>query len=307
MATNNPYNNDPYNEMDGGSTIRDFAMGPYRPSNWMWAYGHVPSLWSIEKGLYVPFIGRHIETGGRFIPSTLRHIGQSYQGRGFIGGTVTAARRTIGALHKGGPVGKRFFTRGTQAAEGFNQLQAGIRPSLLENNKLGLVGRELDDFTEVAARRVVSAARSGRKTVALTRPGVKGTLGSISVKKSMSRLSKSGSSALLKGGLSAAAMRTPLKLALGVGKGMSMIGAATLAWDMAKMVGEPLGAYAMGQADNALTKLQDRFMPEMGGDLSIAYLSREAATERQRAMQAMSKAYITGRSAFGQEAMMQHR
>lgn len=315
MPSNNPYENDPFGQMSAGEMVREVALAPYRPSTWISLYGANPGMWSIGKGIYVPFVGRHLETGGRFIPATMKHIARSYQGRGVISGTVTAARRTIGALHKGGYVGGRFFKQGAMATEGFGQLQAGLKNRFLTDpnlrtkigHRVGIVGREFDDFVESTARRVVSAAQAGKKTAALTIPGIKGTLGSVSVKGSMRTVSKGGAAALLKGGLSKAAIRTPLKLALGAGKAVSIVGAAMFAWDIIKMVGEPLGAAAMQGAYNYAEQLNNRFMPEMGGNLSVAYLSRGAATERQRAIQAMSRASMTGRSAFGQEAMLMHR
>ena len=46
-------------------------------------------------------------------------------------------------------------------------------------------------------------------------------------------------------------------------------------------------------------------MPEMG-KLTSSYLSYGASTERQRAVRAISKGYINGRSAYGQEAAYMH-
>jgi hypothetical protein len=101
--------------------------------------------------------------------------------------------------------------------------------------------------------------------------------------------------------------RTATKWAIRAAKVGSVIGATMFAWDMAKMVGEPIGRAVVGQLDTALTEWEDRFMPELGGRMQMTYLTQGASTERQRALQAMSKAQITGRSAFGQESKYVHQ
>lgn len=313
MPSNNPYENDPWGQQSAAGQVKDYLVSPYTPGFWAGMYTANPRMWSIGEGVYVPFIGRYLENPREGL-SALRHIGRSYRGRGIIGGTVTAIGRTIRAAHRGGMVGQRFFRTGELASTGLKEIQANIASrfrteSVLRTkigHRVGLVGREFDEFVEATGRRVVSAMRTGKKTAAITLPGMKGTLGSVSVKQATRGLSKTSSSALMKGGLGKAALRTPLKLGLAAGKALSTVGLAMFAWDLIKAVGEPLGAAAMSTAYSTAQRIQDRFMPEMGGSLSVAYLTRQAATERQRALQAMSKASITGRSAFGQEAAMMH-
>ena len=93
---------------------------------------------------------------------------------------------------------------------------------------------------------------------------------------------------------------------LRAGKAVGLVGALALTWDITKLTMRPLGEAIMLGAENLATEYQNRFMPELGGRLKMTYLSQGAATERQRAVQAMSKAYINGRSAFGTEAQSYH-
>ena len=86
----------------------------------------------------------------------------------------------------------------------------------------------------------------------------------------------------------------------------SAAGLAMFAWDIGKAVATPLAQAAMGAINNVAMEYQNRFMPEMGGQLQLSYLSQASATERQRAVQAISKSYINGRSAFGSEGSMMH-
>lgn len=313
MATNNPYENDPYGQMSTGAQIKDFALSPYRPGTWLSLYGSNPFMWSMEKGVYVPFIGRHIETGGRFIPATLKHIGRSYEGRGIIGGTVTAARRTIGALHKGGMVGKRWLgnTPARHAATGLSSVREKISRQLIRNeiisSEIGAINERLSGITGNylgANKGKLRGIAKGRRMLLDELAPYEEMLSA--GKKNLSRYQKTASRLASKVG-SATRVRTVAKLGIAGAKGVSIVGAAMFAWDMMKMVGEPLGAYAMNELYRGATNMQNRFMPEMGGQLAMSFLSRGAATERQRALMAMSKASITGRSAFGQEAALMHQ
>lgn len=96
------------------------------------------------------------------------------------------------------------------------------------------------------------------------------------------------------------------RTALRAAKVGSYVGAAMLAWDIASIVAAPLAQAGMNIINSAANTFQSRYMPEMGGQLQLSYLSQGAATERQRSIQAISKAYINGRSAFGSEGSMMH-
>jgi len=95
--------------------------------------------------------------------------------------------------------------------------------------------------------------------------------------------------------------------AVALGKGASIVALTALTWEASSMLFEPVGR-ALGQTmTNTLDKISRQSEVEMGGRLNLAYLSRGAATERQRAVQAISNAHINARSQLGREAMYQHR
>lgn len=75
----------------------------------------------------------------------------------------------------------------------------------------------------------------------------------------------------------------------------------------ASYVMEPMGRAAVETIDSFMHELQEITHMRTGGELSASYLSHGAATERQRALEAISKAQINGRSALGSEAGYLHR
>lgn len=99
--------------------------------------------------------------------------------------------------------------------------------------------------------------------------------------------------------------RTAAKWGIRGMKAASVVGAGLMAIDIGLMIGEPIGRLLVNEATRLGDRIQNRFMPEMG-KLSAAYLSYGAATERQRAVQSISKGYINGRSAYGQESFYMH-
>lgn len=92
-----------------------------------------------------------------------------------------------------------------------------------------------------------------------------------------------------------------------LGKGWAILSVASFMWDAINYVAEPLGRAAFSAMDSAFRAYEAIPTPELGGQLSMAYLTQGAATERQRALQAISKAHINGRSALGMEAQYAHR
>ena len=78
-------------------------------------------------------------------------------------------------------------------------------------------------------------------------------------------------------------------------------------WDSINFLMEPMGRAAVQGIDTAFNMYESVSKPELGGQLVLSYLSHGAATERQRAISAISKSHINGRSNFGQEAKFIHR
>jgi hypothetical protein len=84
------------------------------------------------------------------------------------------------------------------------------------------------------------------------------------------------------------------------------VGVASLAFGVANMVFNPIGQAAVQAVDNAFSKMDEMRRPNLGGEVSLSYLSSGAATERQRAIQAISKSRMNGRAALGHEASYMH-
>lgn len=98
--------------------------------------------------------------------------------------------------------------------------------------------------------------------------------------------------------------RSTLKWAIKGAKAGTVIGATMLAFDLVGAVAQTAGQAALNMFNNIAMDYQQRFMPETGGQLALSYLSRGAATERQRAVQSISRSSLNARSAMGQEASL---
>jgi hypothetical protein len=85
-------------------------------------------------------------------------------------------------------------------------------------------------------------------------------------------------------------------------KVFSIASLATMAFELTTAIADPVGRAMVNTIDRGLIDLQTKYQSNMGGQLSMAYLNYGAATERHRALRAMSQSQINGRSAFGQEA-----
>jgi hypothetical protein len=90
-------------------------------------------------------------------------------------------------------------------------------------------------------------------------------------------------------------------------KGFAYYQLGKLMWDAINFVMEPVGRASVQAVDNAFRRYESIPQVEMGGSIAMSYLSHGASTERQRAISAISKAHINGRSALGQEAMYSHQ
>jgi hypothetical protein len=82
---------------------------------------------------------------------------------------------------------------------------------------------------------------------------------------------------------------------------------ASLMWDATSMVFNPIAQAGVQAIDNTFSKLEGLGRPELGGQLNMAFLSQGAATDRQRAIQAISQSRLNGRSILGQEAQYMHQ
>jgi len=309
---------DPYGSDQGlsvGSITKDAFTSPLKPSTYLGMYAAYPGMWSIEKGIWMPFAGKSFEQGG------IKAVGQSLlkagieAHKGGIAGYANLAKKSLWNIatfghSTGGYVGQKWMDKQKFKPEiqqfynkSVSELQSiGLKSGMHSTAALGSAKREsrkiLNDmaydrinFKKNVTEKLVT---SGKLSYWLKNP----------VKyKEIEEISSIAKKGLFIGNK----FRTLAKGGLGIGKGVSFIGGAMLAWDLISMVGEPLGRAAIRGLNNTMTEYQKRFMPEVGGRLEMSYLSQGAATERQRAINSISKAYLNARSAFGTEAEMLHK
>ena len=117
------------------------------------------------------------------------------------------------------------------------------------------------------------------------------------------------------GTMAMGALSTSGRIGARVGFSAAVLGLKAFSlWETTKLLGsafafgaETLGGATIAATDQALEILQRNKEWEFGGNLSLAYLTRGAATERQRAVQAISKSRINARAGLGNEAGNLHR
>lgn len=294
---------DPYGaeQMTVGQTIADYATSPIKPSTYMSMYATWPGMWSTGKGLWIPGIGKSLEARGAMGTASraMRMTKAAFRRKGILGGTAAIGKETFKRVTSfgtrgGGYLGESFLTQGKLAGQLYDDV---YQQTLKAYSGFKGFGQEA---VETAAK---STANRALMRGSLTRGSVNITgLGqSINIPGKFTALKTAGN-------LGKKRLLTPaLKMGLGAGKVVSMVGAAMFAWDMIKMVGEPLGRAAIRTLDNTLTEYNNRFMPETGGRLELSYLSQGAATERQRALEQISKSSLNARYALGQEAAYAHQ
>ncbi len=102
------------------------------------------------------------------------------------------------------------------------------------------------------------------------------------------------------------ALRGGMRLGMLAGKAHAVVAVGSLMWEGAKIIGNPVGVAAANAINNTFDTIQSFSNPEMGGKLNMDFLAHGAATERQRAIQAISRSRMNGRSAMGNEAQYMH-
>jgi hypothetical protein len=306
---------DPYGSPKTGSTVSNFITAPIRPSTYIGMYGMFPGMWSPSKGIWIPGIGKSI--AGKTFPEVLTAA------KGRISSAVKSSiadPRSIlpKTTSKAIEAGKRLSTFGHRGGgfvgtQTLNKLQ--LADDLYNNIYKETLKRNLNTgISKTVAKDAAKAtAEQGLKNVGKGLSGVsvkKGFLGA-GVRPSYLGPMKLGTKYDAIRGVSNLAKKRILgkvaRGALSVAKvGAGVMGALAVK-DMIDMVAVPLGQLAVRTLNDAANRYQQRFMPEMGGDLQLSYLSRGAATERQRAVEAISKSRINGRAAIGNEAFYMHQ
>lgn len=301
-------------------TAADIAVSPHKLSSQLWLYTHMPSLWSTTKGVHIPW---NIETGKRVWRGVTTAWGEkrwAVAGLKTLGFASAVKPFGVGGSRLKGQMGTiaentkmRDMWRGKVEATRMDirsRYRRIIEMGQERRNRIGVADFHEEFISDAMnmGRGTQQAAVANKARAAANR--YRGTA-TTNIKRNKMMIQR------LKGDItefSKNAWKYQNKITLGhiqrfATRGMkavSIVGAAMFAWDIARMVGEPVGRAIVGQVDTALNDWEDRFMPELGGRLKMSYLTRGAATERQRALSAMSKAQITGRSGFGREAMYAH-
>jgi len=313
MARNTNYPYDPYagevpmQAVEDVMTVGSIAREVTNPINWLlWKYQYDPRTYSLSKGLSVPFGKTMAKYGFGNTVSMMPDIWKvNTVGKGFLG-TVKGTHKTLKNIGGSFYWGKDYFSDDWLKNAKLDRAKAQStlkniartdrrfkrqellllknslrpRPVLNPYETIKLNKRERLLKSSIAKYTEASAARDATKTAAF---------------KTISDANfKIGARTLLKWGVLA-----PLKVFAGVG-------AITTAWDVSKMVGEPIGRYLVENANRVGTAWQNRFAPEMGGKIAMSYMATGAATERQRAIEGISRSYINGRSALGNEAQLLH-
>jgi len=338
----NPYESN--NTQGMGESISEHLKGIFSPTNIAGAVLFNPTTFSISKGFRAPFSGffrkdhwkgfgedlKGLISSDRKLASTGSILGRVWNGiwkPQRFGGQATAAGT---ASNKASAVGKNAIKVYNEKIKQFQSNLPGRAKSIAEsiNRRMfapGFYGTNASMSLEDLEKEVAKSLSSGRlgKNEIFNLSGryfgkdakwIKERLSDEFVKEvhSVGVASRRELSSIAK-----------LNRTIGKGaaatwgrrlfKGSMFLGKAT-AWGMiagivlttAAGLTEPIGRGIVGAADKALNAFNNRFMVETGGTLSAGFLSQGAATERQRAVQAISKAYINGRSALGQEAYFMH-
>ena len=303
-------------KQESSSIIKDLVISPVSAQAWM--YGHMPSMWSGTEGVHVPISMKYAKTVGRAVKEAW--------GKKRYGAAAGNSLKMLGALRPFGFGGSRvlaFKNYEDQVAhlkEGVSSMTRGkarlekkirqMHKPIAQAKKAGLAAKQvwknrpmarLDLYPSDKAEWVKKGAKWGAEEAKFAKraAGVHKKIDSL-VGHRQTLIKKLNNYKTL------SVARGATKFAIRGAKMVSMFGATMFALDMAKMIGEPVGRAIMSEIDMAAQKWNDRFLPEMGGELQMSYLTRGAATERQRALNAMSKSQITGRSGFGQEAKYAH-
>jgi len=310
MAGMDPYTAYEDEGPSAGGMAVDVATSAFKPSTYLWTYSHMPSMWSGAKGVALPFDMAQMKRAARGVGVMARRgnipgvVGQAgkmaFSLRPFGGGTrVMAAGDKLEKLNFAKTKAKYALERNwaeySKMLKGQGAFEA-TQQGIIKNAQLAMpTGANL----KVPKKRL---GRHAKKSIQKAQAALATREAALS---NLEQRSKYLSNFLKK----SVSVKTGLKFAkwgFRAAKAAAIVGAVGFAWDVTQMIAQPVGRAIVGELDTALSSWNDRFMPELGGQLEMTYLSRGAATDRQRAINAMSKAQITGRSAFGQEAKYAH-
>lgn len=293
--------NTPEQQLTNKQIFTELGTYPFKASTYFQVAMANPLMWSPSKGLQVPYIGKRLAQGTlKNLPSdVITGFKETYtQGlRRAVRGTLSGTKKffssafTLGLTEKsgGGYIGGEWLNK-TKYTKPAQELYNRVYD---ESKKLYGKSKNANIRSIASAQKAVRDARTGSKFHDLGYKGHEVHYGDIS---------KVRGKKITTIGLK----RRLAKIGLGGMKAASTVGLAMLAYDITSMIAKPLAQVGITALNNIAMDWQNRFMPEMGGQLQLSYLNRTNATERQRAISALSKSNLNGRMAMGNEAQMMY-
>lgn len=291
--------NTPEQQLTNSQIATELGTYPFKASTYFQVAMSNPLMWSPSKGIQVPYIGKRLAQGTlKNLPSDLIAGFKETYTRGLghaVKGTLSGTKRffssafTLGLTEKGGGgyIGGEWLnkTRYTKPAQ---ELYDRVYD---ESKKLYGKSKNSNIRSMASGQKAVRDARTGSKWHDLGYKGHEVHYGDIS---------KVRGKKITTIGLK----RTLAKVGLGGMRAASTVGLAMLAYDVTSMIAKPLVQAGVMALNNIAMDWQNRFMPEMGGQLQLSYLNRSNATERQRAINSLAKSSLNGRYNFGNESAL---
>jgi hypothetical protein len=282
----------------------DIAGEVVNPINW---YKYNPGMWSVSRGqVKIPLLNaKNIGWVGRQVsrvPGAERFVKDmsSMVDKSQFGGVLTSKSVWYGlkAKNEKGLLGT--YIDSTKPVDKFGDTRSALRSFRDDMTRAGAARARPNPLYKGAAAKAAEeiVTDSAKKTRFM---GYTSKVAS-GIDKSAAVVSKAPWKSFAK-----TAFRGTVKAGVAVGKGFAYYEMAKLAFSTANYLFQPLGRAAFAAMDAGLNKLESIATPELGGQLSMSYISQGAATERQRALAAISKSRLNARSAMGGEASYIHR
>jgi len=308
---------DPYADQRENPTVANIVKENLNPVGLLkFQYMYNPGTWSGTKGIWVPGAsGKDIASAYR---RTVRAFRRSEDG-GILKGLGTAGKEAWGVSTTSRRVlGQGGRTLSGTSAKGIDILQRRLyreqfRKTMYKTAIKGYKSAGIEVTESMMKQMSKEFALKVKNFMKMTPeerledPVTKALMdeGRLRVMPSSIKLTTEATNGLYKAPASAF---TKNAVKWGI-RGMKVVNYAMIAftlWDMTKMIGEPVGRYLVENVNRVSNQFANRYAPEMGGQIALSYMSTGAATERQRAVQAISRSYINGRSALGNEAELMH-
>lgn len=281
-----------------------------------WKYTMSPNTWSPNRGIAVPFGGRNFKGGARIKVGGIQKnisrkkaiklfkegkIGKFAVAKAFVGGSWRTGSKTL-------RMEKVAIGRMKQMQNAiYNQLidKRTLRPQTAYKLSKQLMGKFYTDALPNTRKykgryQITKLSKLSDTDKGILNTAMESVYGSAAKGKMRPLNTKLNMGALVGRARFIRSIAT-------VGKIGSVVGAGMFLWELTQAIGEPVGRALMNDVNSGLTAWENRFTPEVGGRLSYDYLTRGAATERQRAIQKMDQSQINGRTYLGNESSYIHQ